>query len=237
MKQPAEIDGKDDNILSRLRNSLVRANNAQILLPKFILVILDDDIMDAIDHYKTSISYGIGQMLEWLINEFHKLVSSHKERLPTKSQKYKYPTFIWVKIPYHEIYGHCNEFKEKFNAALDKACRLFKEMKTIEIDQRTWRHRGLSYFEEGRISNIGLNLYWQSICNSFETWDRQEMSATITSKFQTQNYNPSYNRKISKPEEHRRAFPNSSNQSNKKWKDLNLPCDRILPRHPHNPKY
>ena len=103
MKQPAEIDGKDDNILSRLRNSLVRAINAQILLPKFILVILDDDIMDAIDHYKTGISYGIGWILEWLINEFHKLVSSHKERLPTKSQKYKYPTFFGVKIPYHEI--------------------------------------------------------------------------------------------------------------------------------------
>ena len=83
-------DGVNGNILSRMRNSLIRAINDQVLLPKFILIILDDDITDAIDHYKPGISYGIGRMLEWLINEFHRIVTNHKENMPTRARKFKY---------------------------------------------------------------------------------------------------------------------------------------------------
>ena len=57
-------------------------------------------------------------------------------------------------------------------------------MITLELDQRAWRRRELSYFQEGRISHISLNVYWQLICNAFEAWDRDQMMCAIDAKFQ-----------------------------------------------------
>ena len=152
-----------------------------------MLIILDDDLLDDIDHYKRGISEALGKELEWLVNEFHKMVTLHKERLPTRSRKFKYPTFIWVKIPNHEVYSHYNDFKDKYNDTLDRVCKLYREMSPIELDNRTWRRRELSYFAEGRISNVGLISYYQAICNTFENWDRDQMRAALAPK-QNQEY-------------------------------------------------
>ena len=92
-------DGHDKNILSRVRNVLIKAINCEILLPKVIVVIMNNDLMDAIEHYKPGISYVLGRTLEWLINEFHKIITSHKENLPTKCRKFKYPTFLMDEDP------------------------------------------------------------------------------------------------------------------------------------------
>ena len=176
-----EMDGPDDNMLSRVRNALVRGIN-EVLLPKAILIIFDDDLMDAIDHYKSGISYALGKTLEWLANEFHKIINTHKEKLPTKARKFKYPAIIWFKIPYHEVYGHYNGFKTKYNDTLDKICQLYREMFAIKMDKHTWNRTDLSYFQEGQISHVGLTTYWQSICNAFEYWDRKQMKSILDAK-------------------------------------------------------
>ena len=183
-------DGHDKNILSRVRNALIKAISCEILLPKVIMVIMDNDLMDAIEHYKPGISYVLGRTLEWVINEFHKIITSHKENLPTKCRKFKYPTFLWMKIPNHEIYGHYNTYKDKYNSTLEKVCKLFREMETLDMDKGAWKKRELSYFEEGRISHIGLTTYWQAICNAFEIWDRNQMKAALNNKHMDKHHHP-----------------------------------------------
>lgn len=76
--------GLNPNVLGRIQNALAKAINEQVLLPKSILIILDDDIMDALDHYTTGISYAIGKTLEWLVNQMHRIIISHKENISKK---------------------------------------------------------------------------------------------------------------------------------------------------------
>ena len=52
------------NILTRLFNSLINGINEQTLLPKAVVLVFDDDILDAIDHYLDGISYLISKSLE-----------------------------------------------------------------------------------------------------------------------------------------------------------------------------
>ena len=73
------------NAVSKIRNQLVKAINEQILLPKAILIVADDDILDALDHYQAGITVGIGKIVKYLANQLHWIVTAHKEKLPTRS--------------------------------------------------------------------------------------------------------------------------------------------------------
>ena len=82
------------NILNRIRNLVVEAINAEVLLPKAIVIVLNDDMLDALDHYQTGISISIGRMVEWEVNEIHSIVAKHKENLPSRSSRFKYPMIL-----------------------------------------------------------------------------------------------------------------------------------------------
>ena len=74
-----------ENILLRLRNCLIQAINAEILLPKAIIIILDDNLLDAIDHFDYGITITLGKLTEWITNQMHTIITTHKEKLPSKS--------------------------------------------------------------------------------------------------------------------------------------------------------
>ena len=115
-------------VIGRIRNALVETINHFILLPKAILVVLDDNILDDLDHYDTGISLALGKLMEWITGEFHKIINDHKKVLPSMSRKFRYPTVLWCLIPKHEIYVHYNDFKDKFNTAAVKAANNYREM-------------------------------------------------------------------------------------------------------------
>ena len=99
----------------------------------------------------------------------------HKERLPSKSRKFKFPTVFWTLIPlFHKIYGHYNEFKEKLNTAILKAIHNFREIESLDL-QSTWRRSDFSYFKGGEITTKGFNTYWHTINKAFEDWDQEQM--------------------------------------------------------------
>ena len=135
------------NIISKLINLFIEAINEQTLLPKAIIVIIDDDIMDELDHYKNGISLAIGRIIEYLAESLHSIINSHKEALPTKAWKFKFPAILWCLIPQHNVYDQFNEFKRKFNKAVDKTAALYREMFTLRLSD--WDPRELNYFTEG----------------------------------------------------------------------------------------
>ena len=73
------------NILNRLRNSLVHAINKQVVLPRGIIMIIENDIMLELNHFEPGISDSLGRILEWLVNQFHRIITGHKEKLPSKA--------------------------------------------------------------------------------------------------------------------------------------------------------
>ena len=197
------------NVLAKLRNQLVAAINTEVLLPKAIIIVLDDDIMDALNYYDSGITQAIGRIIEWLAGEFHKSVNNHKQSLQSKSHKYKYPAILWMKIPSHTVYDHYNEFKWKFNKCLEKTSDLYREMSTLSLS--TWDPRDLQYFSNGSINGHGLATYWQSVDDAFQTWDRLQMKEPLilqhadsnqqrTDRQQGDNYNmDDYNTVQGKP--------------------------------------
>ena len=103
-------DNPQGNVLNRLVNLLIMAIGEETLLPKAIIIVLNDDIMDELNHYTTGITISIGKMIEWLMNQIHNIITRYKEKLPSKSRKFKYPTVLWTLIPLHKMYDQFNDF-------------------------------------------------------------------------------------------------------------------------------
>ena len=167
-----------NNILSRIQNDLVATINTKTLLPKAIVLIFEDDILDAVDHYKIGASNAIGWVLEWLANQIHRIIVSHKEKLPSKSRIFKYPTVLWTLIPLHTIYGHYNDFKEKFNNSVKQVTGL----STLTL--YAWDPKELDYFSDGCINGNGLTTYWLAVNQAFEAWDKEQMKMQHSNQLQ-----------------------------------------------------
>ena len=127
------------NILNRLRNILVEAINKEITFPKAIMYVFEEDILDEMNHFKPGVSLLSGRCLEWLGNQIHRIVITHKERLPSKARKFKYPTIFWVSLPNHYDWPKSrDESRKKFNSCIRSTVSLFREMQELTFECSDW---------------------------------------------------------------------------------------------------
>ena len=194
----------NNNVLSRLRNALVMAINKEMLLPKAILVVLENDILNAANHYNLGISLLCGKLLEWLANQFHRIITLHKERLPSKCRKFKYPGILWVTEPKHLNLPNIKEFRDKFNTSLTSICSLYREMMVIDLKWDTTDKSLVS--SNGKYTATGMAVFWMKINEAFHNWDKEQMRLShlssptvVQKKFGTSS---SKTPKVSKYREH-----------------------------------
>ena len=147
------IDMLYSNMFTRLRNAVAEGMNGQHLLPRAIILVMDSDLIEAIGHNKPGFSFMVGRLIEWLANQLHRMITAYKEKLPSKSRKFEYPTVLWCNLPTHYDYLILNEFRDKCNLAIKGTVSLFREMEYLEIK---WDDVDRSYFTRGYLNAKGL---------------------------------------------------------------------------------
>ena len=106
----------NSNIIGRLHNEFVYAINDWIVLPKIVLIVLENDLLLAADHFTDGISQLLGQLIEWIATQLHRISIAHKEKLPTKARKFRYPHFLWIAAAHHSGF-HDNYYHRKLTLA------------------------------------------------------------------------------------------------------------------------
>ena len=159
----------NDSIICRLRNALVEPMNKQVLLPKAIVLIFEQDIMNHVNYFKTGFSSLMTRLLEWIANQIHRLLTAHKERLPSKSRKFRYPTVLWTLLPEHYAFGDRNEYRVKFNTCVQSVTSLFREMTILKPE---WDELDMGLINKQIFTSRGYLVYWQSVNKAFENWDK-----------------------------------------------------------------
>ena len=103
-------------------------------LPKFVIYVLDDDII----RYEPYDQYGIsgiyGRYLEALINEVARLFKVKKDGMPTKSLHCDYPTIYWVAAPLHKGLAD-SQMQGKFNLCLESIVKKHDNMRVIKLKE------------------------------------------------------------------------------------------------------
>ena len=157
----------NQNWLSRILNSFIRGDNTEILLPKIVVVILEDDLTENINRH---ISYIYGVMVHWLSSELNKCVSNHKDHVPPRAKRADYPTFIWL-APTQNINYNNNEKRAKMEKTLKTMLDVPKShimMRLIKV----WEFSDQNAFRNGHMTELGFNKFWKSVDSAIQFWDR-----------------------------------------------------------------
>ena len=158
----SKYENADRNMLNRLRSSLIQGINDQSKLPKFIIVILDDDIIEYIGYTGQGSSALMGKCIEWISNEFENLVEMTKKSLPPKAVKEGYPQFYWVAPPHHKNF-HDNGARTKLTNVLEISCKSAKNMRLIRMKE-IWQYTNDELINsKGQFTDEGWDTYWKSV--------------------------------------------------------------------------
>ena len=203
MKNAFEIGGfmnnksksYDVNVLSRFRNNLIGVISDQLILPKIIVIVPDNDLIRYFWYKDTKdVVCRYSRMLKWLMCQYNRSVSSQKEYLPEKSQKDDWPFFLWIIPPLHSrIRSKENELREQFVMALTNVASLHENTYVLELKKK-WDPEDHNLYNrtECTFTAEGLIAYWNAVDKTVKYFNtlvlkkRERKKLTATDKTSSQ---------------------------------------------------
>ena len=124
--------------LGRLRNILINAINSNWCLPKWIVLVMENDVINSVSHAKRELNEIVyNRSIEWLMKEYHRTLEAFKEKLPYRSRKYTWPYLLCIEatnhINYHDDMNDCNENRDSFNASLRLIQKSYQNMVVLPL--------------------------------------------------------------------------------------------------------
>ena len=117
----SRYSSNNTNLLSRFVNSVISLINANGALPAFLVVVLDNDIVEFLNYNNTGVSALTGKWLEYIVQEVDKALRARRKQLPPKLQS-QLTQCYWVDCMQHKnfndgkvraiiqsVFGHCAE--------------------------------------------------------------------------------------------------------------------------------
>ena len=151
------------NILVRLQNTFASAVNKNSLLPKYIAVVLDEDIIDYLGYQDTGMSQIIGGMLHWILKQFKEIIQKRKDQLPVKSKRDTEPCVYWCLAPLHVNFSDKkNEARKKWNFCLESLLKGHSDMRVIKLKE-VWNFNDKSLIAMNRFTDTGFYTYWRAV--------------------------------------------------------------------------
>ena len=138
------------------------------------MLIFEQEFLDEINYFKPGISTVLGRAIEHIANQIHRIIITHKERLPSKARKFKFPTVLWTLLPEHYDWKNMNEYRGKLNTSIKNTVSLFREFETLDPE---WDDCDRGMFTKGTLNARGISAYWYGINTAFEKWDKAQMKA------------------------------------------------------------
>ena len=83
----SRFECNNTNMISHLVNTFTQAVNKKGKLPKYIVIMLESDIIDFLQYKNFGISGIYREWLEYLAKNFTEVKTARKEQLPTKAVK------------------------------------------------------------------------------------------------------------------------------------------------------
>ena len=183
--------------LARIKFQLVKALECESILPKNIIVLLDDDIIRRVelkcdDDDIDNLDKIFNQLMHWLLNEFRKLIDARKDQLPERSKKDGFPKIYWVEAPQHINFAN-NSARRKMNAAIQAEAAIQENMKIMRMKKVWDTEDNHSYLaSHSRFISDGIFKYWGSIDNAMEFNDgklNEQLAREFSNKSHAKHFN------------------------------------------------
>ena len=160
----SRYSSNNTNMLSRIVNSLAKDLNDSTKLPKYIVIVLDNDLIEYLAYADYGIASIFGEWIEFLADTCNDMVQTRKSQLPKKAILHDaYPCIYWVTAPHH-MYFKDNQSRTKLNSCLESVIKTKKNMRLVKMKE-IWNYKDMNLVDwpSGRISFAGLSAYWLSV--------------------------------------------------------------------------
>ena len=156
------------SVISRLSNLMQFAVSQDFHqkihpLPKLIVVVVENNLIQLFKDSGGVSSTSIACLVNHIMTEHERTITSFKENLPAKSIKQDYPHILWICPPEHENFTD-NSCRFKFAKCLEEVSRLHPNVSCLTL-KKVWdpRNGNLYLKESQRFTSDGLDAYWDAI--------------------------------------------------------------------------
>ena len=159
------------NLLAMLVSTLVKHIWKEIYLPKYLVVILDDDLIRWLKFEDFGISEVMGRTIKWLAYQIDRVIKAQINYLPKKAIRYKQPQVIWIGASNHHDFAN-NVTRKKFNDCISSIVDIFPNMKILKpIKGWDYNNHRLVAKNGQRLSGFGIEKFWMAVDSAIQFWD------------------------------------------------------------------
>ena len=170
------------HVISRITNSLIEGFNHRARLPRFIIVLLDKDLIEDVNQFEYGTVDEYRKNLAWLMRQINMLVRRRRLDLMDKKPGAVYnsdPKVIFVRMIKRVAYynkGHRMEkvcsFRTKFNDILEEVVAEF-DYHIMSIHACCTED---CFDPQGKLTYKGKNRYWQEMDELIENFDKKKIA-------------------------------------------------------------
>ena len=196
---------RKSNLLARIINVLIKSITDIHKIPLYLMILLDANLLQFINHHNFGISHLIGSCLEWLMKNIDIVIDAKIEELWKRKPgalKLGELKIIWVSMaqrPFHIAKKGTFASTEKYNTILadlvGAMCphHLFMQIRR-SISSPT------NYFNSGFLTNLGKDNFWMEVDWQLEEFDYSKIDLKPPTKMYYENHHQH------KPAAHVRPF-------------------------------
>ena len=153
----------DQNTVGRMCTVMLKAMEDQVMLPKFIFIIPDDDIINYCEFGIEQFEKQMDRILNSIMSDHDKLLRAHKEYLPIKSRRSTHPQIIWIEPPQNCQFSN-NEERSLFTKCLGNIAKLHSNTTSLAL-KKIWdmENRNLFVQDYNRYTAEGYATYWSAV--------------------------------------------------------------------------
>ena len=153
------------NIISHLQNGLALAIKQEILLPKIITVVPDDNLISFMEgtNQESGLTKPLGRIIDAVMREYNNLINIQKEFLLKKAKKADYPKIVWIEPPLHANFNNNTERRKMIRAMNDVV--KFHDNNFMLWLKKVWDAENLNLFSKkyNCFTNEGYTTYWRAV--------------------------------------------------------------------------
>ena len=172
-------------VIARVLNSVIEGLNTRERLPRFLIIMLDKDVIEDVYMFNYGASKQLCQVVRWLVKQID-IVLRHKwlELLEIKpgSVYTTDPKIILVSMlkhplqfPRHSRMEDVVSLRSKFNAALNRVANKF-QCSVLDLQSCDERHFDLM----GKLNQFGMFTYWKELNHYIELFNKKRISLAPT---------------------------------------------------------
>ena len=157
------FNDSNQNVLSRIQLATAKAVNDNHILPEFIVIVLQNDLIEYLGYKDAGVASMYGPWLEWLCEQVSLLINKKLDKLPTKNKLDDPPQVYWCgAVTHRDFSDQEKEVRNKFNKCLETNVKKYKSMRMIRFKEK-WNYKEPILVSNNSVSIAGQFIYWQSV--------------------------------------------------------------------------